>query len=286
MGTSSAFGGPVSGTPLVPSWLQAGAGDDAGPQGSAPADSSPGSVSAPVAAVGASPSNRPASRFGPARRDFSRFARSGGSDRASLARAVARYVTRSAGGAAGATRRMGASRAAGASLVGFLADAVRRGGSEALQTLRLGHLSGKPLPEILLAVSDVVCPAGGSIDQGIARDAWVETIAQVSAAGITDIDSLNMDQVQTVFETYATFAIMGRLCNDIGTKVLSMPSDHRVARVVERQLQEFIRGGVADALRAAGGISGAMAPPEILKFVTHVYQQAFGILRALGEETS
>ncbi|SDH40661.1 hypothetical protein SAMN05216466_109275 [Paraburkholderia phenazinium] len=105
MGTSTAYGGPGGGTPLVPSWLGdtdgAGApaappGDGAVPDGQPPADG----TAPPV------PPNRPPipktadpQRFSGARNSFTRFAGSGGSDRANLGRAVSRYVSTSAGGA-------------------------------------------------------------------------------------------------------------------------------------------------------------------------------------------
>ena len=78
-------------------------------------------------------------------------------------------------------------------------------------------------------LADYICPEGGSIDEGIARDAFVETIADLAGAGITDIDALTPGQIQTVFELYATHAIEARICNDIGTKVVTLPADPRAA---------------------------------------------------------
>ena len=136
MGTSTAYGGPGGGTPLVPSWLgdidgggaPAAPGNGAGPDGQPPADG----AAPPV------PPNRPPiprtadpQRFSGARNSFTRFAGSGGSDRANLGRAVSRYISTSAGGSRQAAQRMGASRGAGARLLGFLADAQTRGVREA-----------------------------------------------------------------------------------------------------------------------------------------------------------
>ena len=55
-----------------------------------------------------------------------------------------------------------------------------------------------------LGLVDYVCPDGGSIDEGIAREAFVETIADLAGAGIADLDSLTADQIQAVLELYAT----------------------------------------------------------------------------------
>ena len=46
---------------------------------------------------------------------------------------------------------------------------------------------------------------------------------------MTDLDALSPDQMQTVFELYATRAIEARLCNDIGTKLVTAPADPHIA---------------------------------------------------------
>lgn len=113
MGTSTAYGGPGGGTPLVPSWLggadggeapAAPAGTGAGPDGQPPADGG-----APPVPPNRLPIPRTADpqRFSGARNCFTRFAGSGGTDRANLGRAVSRYVSTSAGGARQAAQRMG-----------------------------------------------------------------------------------------------------------------------------------------------------------------------------------
>src|SRR6185312_11774343 len=135
MGTSGSYGGAGNRSPLIPSFLNDPAPASApvlpgpsappalgptvpgplapgnptpGPSSPRPATSpsSPGSGSPPVQAP-------LPNRFTSPRTNFSRFARSGGRDRASLGRALAGYVSAAAGGSRQATRRMGASRGAG-----------------------------------------------------------------------------------------------------------------------------------------------------------------------------
>lgn len=291
MGTSSAFGGQGGATPLIPSWL----GDDGTPPAAPdpappPPDGEAPQVAPPADMAPVVPPLRPAippiadpSRFSAARNNFSRFAGSGGSDRRSLGRAVSHYVGTSSGGPRTAAARMGASRGAGSRLLGFLSDAVARGPAEALRALNLGALAGRPIEEIFLGLADYVCPDGGSIDEGIARDAFIETITDLADAGITDLDGLTPDQMQTVFELYATNAIEARLCNDIGAKTVTLPTDAREAARVQAQLNDFIRRGVADALTAARAAVAALTPDRVLGFVDRIYQQAFGILQIMGD---
>jgi hypothetical protein len=293
MGTSTAYGGPSGRDPLVPSWL--GSGGDSAPSGSSP-DAPPGDHGqmagpngAPPPAAPPAPPRQPIppaanpNRYTGPRGNFTRFARSGGSDRASLGRAVSQYVSSSAGGSRQAVQRMGTSRVAGARLVGFLNDAQTRGAREALRTLNLEALAGRPLPEILIGLADHVCPGTGTVDEGIAREAYVETVVELTTSGITDLDALTPDQMLTVFEMYATHAIEARICNDIGLKAITMPSDAQAALRVEAQLRDFVRNGVSDALANARAGGAVLASDRIQGFVDQVYEDAFRFLHARGE---
>ena len=283
MGTSSPFGGQGGGTPLVPSWLGDDGAPPAAPDGTGP-DGQPPDAAGPAATPHAPiPPIADPRRFSAARNNFSRFVNSGGTDRRSLGRAVSHYVGSSAGGARTAAARMGSSRGAGSRLLGFLSDAVARGTAEALRVMNLDVLAGRPIEEIFLGLVDYVCPDGGSIDEGIAREAFIETIANLVEAGITDLSSLTADQMQTVFELYATNAIEARLCNDIGKGTITFPSDALDVAQVQAQLHDFIQRGVADALTAPRDAASALTPDRVLEFVGGIYEQAFVILQIMGD---
>lgn len=98
MGTSTAFEGQGGHTPLIPSWLdepdQATADAESAAAGEPPGQD-PDSSDRPPGS-GLPPIGDP-NRFTAARSNFTRFARSGGRDRASLGRAISRYVNSSAG---------------------------------------------------------------------------------------------------------------------------------------------------------------------------------------------
>lgn len=289
MGTSTAYGGPGGGTPLVPSWLSGGDGGDAPPNPASPGVGPDGQPPADGATPPAPPNRPPIpktadpQRFSGARNSFTRFAGSGGSDLASLGRAVSKYVSTSAGGARRAAQRMGASRGAGARLLGFLADAQALGVREALRALDLESLAGRPIAEIFVGLADYICPGAGTVDEGIAREAYIETIVELASEGLTDLTTFTPDQMQTVFELYATHAIEARICNDIGTKAVTMPTDAQAAHRVEQQLRDFIRGGVSDALTRSRSETPNLTPDRIQIFVDAVYESAFSILQTLGD---
>jgi len=282
MGTSTAYGGPGGETPLIPSWLGNGSGSepDMGQDGGPPSNSD--DPPAPPAKPPI-PKSADSQRFSGARNNFTRFAGSGGNDRASLGRAVSRYVSTSSGGARQAAQRMGASRGAGARLLGFLSDANTKGMREALREFNLQSMAGRPISEVFVALADHICPGASTVDEGIAREAYIETIIDLADEGVADLDTFTPEQMDTVFELYATHAIEARICNDIGTKVVTMPSNAQVAHQVEKQLRDFIRGAVGDALTRARESTPNMTQDQVLAFVDSVYESAFSILQSLGD---
>lgn len=178
---------------------------------------------------------------------------------------------------------MGASRGAGARLLSFLNNIQANGAREALRTLDLERLAGRPIDEVFVGLADYICPNVGTVDEGIAREAFIETIIELTMLGVTDLDALSPDQMQTVFELYATHAIEARLCNDIGTKIITAPADALTALRVQEQLRDFIRNGVSDALTAARAETPTLTQDRVLSFVDTVYERAFGILQTLGD---
>ena len=293
MGTSNGNRGQDGRTPLVPSWIPAGNApppppplpepnppeptpDNSPPDGIPPQTPSPPRLP-PIPVMAA------ADRFTAARNNFSRYASSGGSDRVSLGRALSHYISMSSGGGRIAAQRMGASRTAGAQLLGFLSGAASTGAQEALRRLNLQGLAGRPIEEIFLGLIDYVCPEGGSVDEGIAREAFIETIADLAENGVVSLDGLTADQMQTIFELYAAHAIETRLCNDIGANAITLPADVARAATVQRQLFDFVRRSVSDAMTQAREALLALTPEAVSGFVTRTYESAFNILQTMAE---
>ncbi len=282
MGTSTPFGGPNGKNPLVPDFVNDG---DGAPPAPAPQD---GDGAAPVPPA---PPPRPASspaplpdRFRNARRNFTKFAGSGGDDRRALGRAVSQYVSQASGGSGPAARRMGSSRTAAARIAGFLGDVSARGLQAALATFNLAGMAGSTPAEIFSALVEQFCPEGGSIDEGIARDAFMETVVDLADAGIADMSSLTPEQMQTMLELYVAHTIEDRIYNDIGIKGVEIPADAGAAQTVQDQLHEFILGGVTDAFSEAAIDFAAIDPTTIDQTMERIYEAAFDILEALGEE--
>src|SRR5437763_315824 len=117
MGTSNSNKGTRgTGTPLIPTWLDS---DGAASGPSNPRDTAGVPIETSPAELAPLPPAADSHRFTAARSNFSRFARSGGHDRASLGRAVSEYVSSSLGGSRNAARSVGAARRATTQLLGF-----------------------------------------------------------------------------------------------------------------------------------------------------------------------
>lgn len=279
MGTSTPNKGTRgTGTPLIPTWLYS---ETDIPANTEPGDGSPISNPQPPNYPTISPLGDP-NRFRTVRSNFSRFARSGGTDRSSMKRAVSGYISKTSGGSRNAARSMGSSRKAAASLAGFLSDVSKNGIENVLRSLNLESLAGRPIEEVFAGIRDYVCPEGGTVDAGIAIDSFVRTIADLAQQGVTDLSTLNSDQVQTIMELYMTHTIEERLYNEIGTNSISLPEDVSQVEKVQEQLRDFIQNGVSDALTSARGTFESISQDKMLDFVDGIYEQSFTLLLALA----
>lgn len=275
MGTSSSYGGPSGASPLVPSWLGTGGGELAPiPQDIEPAEQeqihTPNEVGNP-------------DRFQAARANFTRFAGSGGRDKAALSRAIRSYVSTSMGGSRTATRRMGASLPVGMRLLSVLANTVDRGAATALREFQLQRMVGSPVTDVLVELMDRLCPSDGSIDSSIAREAFAETIAELSEAEELSFESVSLEELRVIFGLYVAHSIELRLFNDIGSKGINVPSDHDAALAMQRELHDFISGAVHEAVERQLSAGAQLSENWTRRTVERVYRDAFDILTALSD---
>ena len=143
---------------------------------------------------------------------------------------------------------------------------------------------GLPIEDIFVELMDRLCPADGSIDSAIAREAFAETIADLAAAEVTDFERLDLDQIRMIFELYVAHSIELRIFNDIGVKGVSVPQDHNAALVVQQQLHEYILGAVKDAMSDKLQNGAQLSEDEIARIVREVYQSAFDIVNTLSSD--
>lgn len=294
MGTSGSSGGSGSNTSLLPTWL---ADPPAGPLPGAPpdapsdgADDDDGNAdSAGEADDGEAsrpPIQRPPepARFQGARRNFSAFAGSGGNDRNALRRSARDYVRSGTRGSTNAVRRMGSSRVAAGNLLGVLRGIQRDGLDTALRNLNLANLVGRAPSEIFIGLTEIVCGAdGGPIDEAIARDAWLETIAELDRYGITDAN-LTADQVRDIFTAFVAHSVEALLFEQIGVNGLSIARDLEAIELFEGQLRSYIERAVQDSFSTNFDDLSAMSDADIRAVVDTTYRDAWDLLVAWGDQ--
>lgn len=289
MGTSASYGGPRSG--LVPSWVDDAAGSGT-PAGAPPASgAAPGIGPAAPSAQSTSPESRPRFTASPggslsgARGNFTRFARNG--DRSALGRALSSYVRGGTGGSARAARRMGASRAVAGKLLGIVRDVQRVGGAEALrQRFNLQQLAGRPAADVFLALMEFVCPPGGTVDDGIARQAMLEAVGDLAEAGVGNFDAMTRIQLEEFFLNFVIRSVESRIVADIGSRSITLPASADAVELVQQQLHDFVAGCTRSEL--AGQLDGLerLKDQEINATIDRIYEAGFDVLVAAADQAA
>uniref|UniRef100_UPI001ABC4D1E Qat anti-phage system associated protein QatB n=8 Tax=Pseudomonas aeruginosa TaxID=287 RepID=UPI001ABC4D1E len=220
--------------------------------------------------------------FRGARGNFSRFANTGSSS--SLGRAMASYIRSGTGGARRASRRMGSSQVAARGILGIVRDIQQLGPEQLLRQLNLGNLAGQPAADVFVALMEFICPPGGAVDEGIARQAMVETIADMADAGVGSFDTLTREQLNDVFLDFIVHSIEGRVMADMGGRGITLPNDVAAVEHMQDQLHDFVSGATRGQL--AGRLDGVanLSDRDIEVKVNQIYETAFDLIAAAGEE--
>lgn len=289
MGTSGTFGGSKNG--LVPSWVDdppstpAGAPENATPAGGdGDGDGADGAAEVDNQSPPTSyPPLRPppvGSGFGTARGNLTRGART--SDGRAIRRGAGQYVSASGGGR-GAARRMPSSRAAAGGLAGLARNFATQGPAEALRPFNLEGLAGAPAVDVFVALTDALCPPGGTIDEAIARDAMLETIAALAAEGVGNFDEMTSEDLQEFFIGVVSRSIEGKILNEVGTNSIRVSPDLAAVERAQRMLHDFVDGCVRDRFAATGSSLADVSREQIDEFVSELYGAAFDLMQTLGE---
>ena len=289
MGTSASASGTGPGKPLVPSWLDD---PDTGPLPGGDDESIPGDgVNGDVSQNGQDGGTKPplpatdeGQRFSSARANFTRFARSGGSDQSALHRAVRDYVHTGIKGSNNAVRRMGSSRAAASRTLGVLRGLQRDGIQETLHRHNLLHLSGRSIQEIFIGLTEIVCQDGGLIDDAIARDAWLETIADLDQFSIDNLDALTDEQVRELFLNFIAHSIEVRIYQEIGVNSFKLSCDLADIESFDEQFRNYIERSVQDSFHGDLSNLSDMSDDDIRNIVDKTYLEAWELLKQIGDQ--
>jgi hypothetical protein len=299
MGSSTRNKGQNGKTPLVPSWLDDNGGGDLTPDSPGNSqdhngdNSIPGSPQNPKNSDGdgkqpdnntARPTQPDPQRFSAARSNFTRYIKSGGNNGGNLRRAVSSYIGHATGGSQNATKRLGAARISTAKLLSIIGVFTNSGVSATARLLHLGDIIGKSAKDTFLRIMDFVCPDGGRTDEGIARSAYIEALLEMPDLESRRIETLTPPEFLAFTEIYMADVIEGRIVNDIGNKLFSLPKDIAAIEIIQDQMKDFIKGSVSDAVSQLKVDIKNIDSSQTQSIVDSVYKTAFDIMSVLGEE--
>jgi len=200
-----------------------------------------------------------------------------------LRRAASSYVRKSTGGSKNATARLGSARQSTARLFSVMGGFASNGVSATVQKLHLGDIIGKAADVAFLRIMDFVCSDEGKTDDGIARNAYVEAIAAIPDLELKQIENLTSAAFLAFTEIYMTNVIVGKIENDIGNKLISLPSDVAQVDNLQEQLRDLVKGCVADAFTNLKIDIAKVDTAQTQSIVDSVYNTAFDFMEALED---
>ncbi|WP_308427559.1 Qat anti-phage system associated protein QatB [Saccharospirillum salsuginis] len=204
------------------------------------------------------------------------------SDERAIRRGAGRYV-RANGGGRSTSSRMPNSRAVAGGVAGLARSFVNQGPAEALRRFNLESMTGAPAEDVFVALTDMLCPAGGSIDESIARDAMLETVADLAASGVGNFDNLSADDLREFFVGVVSRSIEGKILNEVGTNAISAPSSIAGVERAQAMLHDFVEGCVRDEFDARGTNLNDLDVSAVDSFVDDLYIATLDLVEALGD---
>jgi hypothetical protein len=178
---------------------------------------------------------------------------------------------------------MPSSRAAAGGIAGLARNFATQGPTEALRPFNLENLAGSPAVDVFVALTDALCPPGGTIDEAIARDAMLETIAALAAEGVGNFDEMTQEDLQEFFIGVVSRSIEGKILNEVGTNSIRVSPDLAAVERAQRMLHDFVDGCVRDRFATSGSSLADVSSQQIDNFVSDLYGAAFDLMQTLGE---
>jgi len=258
MGTSTRNDGQKGKTPLIPTW----ANDDN---------------------IQELPSLSDENRFRAPRGNYTRFLNDKGMSSSYLRKATSQYVKSSLGGAKNAVIRLGSSRESTVRLLSIFNYLSNNGIEDTGRKYQLGDIKKISAQKFFIKIIDFVCPNGGSVNEGIARDSYIETLLEFEDIENRSIDTLSNEELRVFMEKFMANVIHSRLLNDIGNKSISLPEDVKTVEFIQEQIEMFISGAVNDAIHKLNININDLGNDKANLIVNNVYEEAYNILSNMEE---
>lgn len=261
MGTSTRNKGQSGHTPLVPTWLEGE--EDIGSQQE----------------TQQIPPDGDANRFIGPIRSFTEYVNGGGRNGSAMKSAVSNYVRRSLGGTENATKRLGSARITAGRLYSVINAIGFGGGIDYLANeLSIDNLNGLPADLFFLRIADFIVPDGGPNDEGIARSAYFEAIADNPKLSGIPIENISSEDRDEVLQNFMGKVIEEHIMNDIANKVIQLPNDMKQIAHIEKQVKQLIKNSVSDAFAGYHSDTNKLRSHDAKKITDQIYRKIYNIL--------
>jgi hypothetical protein len=189
------------------------------------------------------------------------------------------------GGSGNATRAMGSSRHVAGGLLTFARDFASAGPVEALRAFNLEQLAQAPADFVFPRLLEAICPPGGNVDEGIARQALLLAIGRLCEGFDGPLTALSVDQLRNLFLDFIAYSIEGRVINDIGTKIVDLPDSIAALEDLEGQVHDFVGNCVKNSIGTQLDDLAAIQDANVRQTVESIYQATFDLIDGFADET-
>ncbi|MBI2842115.1 MAG: hypothetical protein HYX78_01810 [Armatimonadetes bacterium] len=139
------------------------------------------------------------------------------------------------------------------------------------------------MQDVFIGLTEVVCRDGGLVDEAIARDAWLETIAALDQFGIDNLGTLSTEQVQEIFLSFVAHTVEARLYQEIGVNGFSLAEDLGDIQGFDEQFRGYIERSVRDSFGGDLTQLSNMSDQGVREVVDRTYLDAWNLLQVLGD---
>lgn len=287
MGTSQSSGGPLSGVPMVPSWVP-----PPPPDGELPFDSmlppadgenpvippNQPTVPIPTPSIPIAPSGR----FGPTRINLGKFASTG--DGGSMRRAVGHYIRKGYGGSGTAVRRSGSTASTAGALYGALSAVAAGQPAAPGSPLDPALLAGRSAQDVMNAVVEAVRPVDGTQDAEVGRAAICNALSELLAR-FPEADLLNLSDEQRGFavERYVALDVFRRFDLDVGKHIRDKAPSATTALSRLKQVRDYVKETVSAAFRKLRDAGRAITSGRVGQVVRDALRDTFEVFEGYAE---
>jgi hypothetical protein len=197
-----------------------------------------------------------------------------------MRRGIGHYTHKGLGGAATASRRMGAtSRTAGAlyqSLSGLAA-----GNTAANGQLDPSVLQGRSVGEIANAIVEAVRPVDGTQDGEASRNAIQDSLSQLlTEHPNADLLNLSDDQRWLVVERYLATDIFNRINLDVGKTIQEKSATATVALQRLKEVKTYVRETVSAQLRKLHAKGSSVTQKQMGDIIRGTIRETFEVFES------